>query len=117
MSPTRSARLATASPAFVERAPASDLEDWLAALTARSDEHGPYYDEAALLQSLRTVSADVSGRPLTVWQEHVREGRAIDVRKLFDGVDLHWLPPEPSRSARLIELDRPAPLYQKLLGV
>lgn len=93
------------------------VEDWLTALL-REHRREPYR-EADLLAALQSVgrSKTAVSRVEDVWRRLVRQRAPIEVRALFDTIDLHWLPETPTTAGRLMTLDRPDPRFRHVLAL
>lgn len=88
------------------------VEDWLRELDAIGNDDS--YNRETLGLALRRIAEPVGSEAPEIMRRHLDSVDPIDLRALFHRADLHWLPSERSRAARLIALDREAPLYSIL---
>jgi predicted metalloprotease with PDZ domain len=90
------------------------IEDWLRAVDAKTKSGR--YNRETLTVALRSVATPVGSDAPAVMRRHLDDPGPVDIRALFHRADLHWLPSDRSRTARVIALERAAPLYALLFG-
>lgn len=88
------------------------VEDWLREVGELADDG--VYNRETLAMALREVSTEIGSAAPAVMRRHLDATRPIDLSALFHRADLHWLPSDRSRGARVIGLERKQPLYTLL---
>jgi predicted metalloprotease with PDZ domain len=90
------------------------VEQWLQQLEEVA-KNGTYSRETLTI-ALRRVATDIGSDAPAVMRRHLDSTGPVDIRALFHRADLHWLPSDRSRTARVIALERTSPLYALLFG-
>lgn len=101
---------------FFKISDSASIEDWLVSLTQTKEAKAPGYTAKLLRRSL-FEHIPFNNYTQSFWRRFVAGKETLDLRDIFVQADLHYLPRRFNRAAKLIELEKKDPLYDRLFAL